>query len=286
MKKFILDTAKHSMLSYFSSNFQLIYKRKELYNTFSTMRTEWNLSLSLSSNKFVKYLINEKIFNEVMFNFPNRKETRFVRGKINIYKILLAINKKGYFSHLSALHFHNLLLEKPKLIYWNVEQPKKNSNSIIKSQESITNSFKNKSRISNNVCEYEGYKIYGINGMHTGNLGVIKKNDICITDIERTLIDIVVRPQYSGGFQTVLNAFNKSKGKVNIEHLIKYYKTIKYLYPYHQSIGFYLEITGYPAKFIESFSNMKMEYDFYLDNQIRNPKHSKKWRLYYPSEFD
>jgi predicted transcriptional regulator of viral defense system len=286
MRKTSLDTAKLNIISFLSNNCKRTCKRKELYNIFLKMREKWNLASSVSSNTFIKYLTNEKILTEVALNFPNRKETIFIRDQINIYKVISAINNKGYFSHLTALHLNDLQLESPKVIYWNVEQFKKNPNSIITNQESITNSFKNKSRITNNICEHDDYKIYGINGMHTGNLGVIEIMGDRVTNIERTLIDIVVRPQYSGGVNNVLKAYKEAKGKVNLEDLMKYLDGIKFTYPYHQSIGFYFERAGYPFEFIKPFSEMEMNYDFYIDHQIQNSKYSEKWRLFYPSEFE
>ena len=130
------------------------------------------------------------------------------------------------------------------------------------------------------------YLFYGISGMQTGNLGVIQKDDICYTNIERTLLDIVVRPQYSGGVNNVLKVYNKAKSLVNLENFIKYYKKIKYIYPYYQSIGFYLEKTNYASEFVDVFFKMKKQYDFYLDYGMKNPKYYERWRLFYPNTLD
>jgi predicted transcriptional regulator of viral defense system len=43
-----------------------------------------------------------------------------------------------------------------------------------------------------------------------------------ITNIERTLIDGLVRPQYSGGFLEVLEAFNIAHDKINPQKIIEY----------------------------------------------------------------
>jgi predicted transcriptional regulator of viral defense system len=70
-------------------------------------------------------------------------------------------------------------------------------------------------RISQNVAGYKKYKICILNGMYTDRLGVIEVlhngAKISVTDIERTLIDIVVRPGYSGGVSEVLSAYNLAK---------------------------------------------------------------------------
>lgn len=281
-----LEIAKLSIISYFADITPLILRKKDIFHAHSTMRTTWHLASTVSPTRFLNYLTKEKIFNKIVFNFPNRKEMRFVKGNVDIYQVLSTLNNRGYFSHITAVSFNNLATDTPKQIFWNVEQLKKNLNSTTISQESINTAFKNKSRITNNICESNGYEIYGISGMFTDNLGVIEKNNIRYTDIERTLIDIVVRPQYSGGVKSVLKTFEKAKKNVKITKLIKYYKEIKYVYPYHQSIGFYLEKTNYPVEFIDTFSKIKKIYDFYIDNQISHPSYSKKWQLYYPSELD
>lgn len=286
MKKTSLEIAKPHIINYLVNRNQKYYKRKELYEIFATMREKWSLALSTTTTKFIKYLLKEKLLTELTLDFPNRKETRFIKGKIDIFKVLLAVNPNGYYSHITALYLNKLLSEKSNHIFWNVEQLKKKIYSNTLDQEGIDKSFNNKSRITNNICAYDGYVIYGINGMYTGNLGVIEKNGIRYTNLERTLLDIIVRPQYAGGIETVLNVFKKSKGKVRTDKLLEYYNNIKYIYPYHQSIGFYLEKSGYPIAFMEPFSKMKIKYDFYLCNQIKNKKYSDKWHLYYPSDLD
>ena len=85
--------------------------------------------------------------------------------------------------------------------------------------------------------------------MGTNNLGVIFFKDreggsIPTTNIERTLIDIAVRPVYSGGVFEVLKAYKMAKDKVSINKLAAYLKKIGYVYPYHQVVGFYLEKSG------------------------------------------
>ena len=286
MRKSSLELANLAMLNYFAKNSLQIYKRKELYNILTLMRTEWNLALSVIPNSFIDYIIDKMNFNKIVFDFPNRRETRYVRGKINFYRILSFINSRSYFSHLTALYFNNLLPKEPKEVYWNIEQPKKVIRSKILGQNSIDNSFNNKYRMTNNICEYNGYIIHGLNGMNSNNLGVVEKGEIRFTDIERTIIDTVVRPQYSGGIKNTLNMFQKVKSKIDVERVIKYLNKIKFVYPYHQSIGFYLERTKYPKETINLFSKMRTKYNFYLTNQNNNPKYSKKWRLYYPSELD
>lgn len=49
---------------------------------------------------------------------------------------------------------------------------------------------------------------------------------IIVTDLERTLLDGLIRPQYCGGFREVIGAFQVSWARVNQEKLIQYAQKI------------------------------------------------------------
>lgn len=68
--------------------------------------------------------------------------------------------------------------------------------------------------------------------------------DVDVTDLERTLIDVVVRPAYAGGINQVAQAYKQAAHRVDVDHMIKLLKNMQYVYPYHQSIGFLLERAG------------------------------------------
>jgi predicted transcriptional regulator of viral defense system len=130
-----------------------------------------------------------------------------------------------------------------------------------------------------------------LNGMYTGNLGVIKMpgpdgETLSITNMERTLIDITVRPEYAGGIYEVLKAYRLAKDKVSINRLVAILKEINYVYPYHQAVGFYLEKAGvYKQSQLDLVQRFKMKYDFYLMHKMKDYEYSQKWRLYYPKGF-
>ena len=109
-------------------------------------------------------------------------------------------------------------------------------------------------------------------------------NDLSVTDTERTLIDIAVRPAYSGGPKTVLDAYRRAAGKFSHEKLLEYLDRLDYTYPYHQAIGFYLERSVQNSKIIlAKLEQMETPIIFYLEHQISEPAFSDRWQLFYPS---
>lgn len=61
-----------------------------------------------------------------------------------------------------------------------------------------------------------------------------------MTKLERTLIDIAVRPNYAGGVHHVLEAYAAAKSRVSVNVLLATLQKMEYVYPYHQVIGFYI----------------------------------------------
>lgn len=66
--------------------------------------------------------------------------------------------------------------------------------------------------------------------------------------------------------------------------LLRILEQLKYTYPYHQAIGFYLERAGYPAASLEPLRAWPMEFDFHLANKMGRTSYVKAWRLHVPKE--
>ena len=91
-----------------------------------------------------------------------------------------------------------------------------------------------------------------ISGKNTNRLGVEDRagpgsEPLQVTNLERTLIDIVVRP-------------------------------------YHQPIGFLMQNAGYPEESCAKLRELGLNPDFYLAHALRQPEYSKDWRLFYPKD--
>src|SRR5262249_35766427 len=127
-----------------------------------------------------------------------------------------------------------------------------------------------------------------LNGKNTGRLGVttLEGTRLSVTDIERTLIDIAVRPVYSGGVQEVAHAYEIAEGKFSVNRLVAYFRKLNYTYPYHQIIGYYMDRSqAYSETQLGLLSQFDMDFDFYLTHQMKEIDYVEKWRLFVPKGF-
>jgi predicted transcriptional regulator of viral defense system len=288
MRTKILKLFKHEITNFFDSYPSQILRRRDIEAILSDNRSNWKLPKNTTVDTFIDFLLSEAKLQVAIFKFPHLKVIRYNWGDVSDYELILSLKPDSYFTHYTAMYLHELTDQIPKSIYLNFEQRPKSHRQRNLEQNRIDWAFRQSQRITKNVASFKDQKIYLLNGMYTGKLGVINLNGpegelIFVTDVERTLIDITVRPSYSGGVFEVLKAFKFAKGKVSINKLTAMLKNLDYLYPYHQAIGFYLDRAGvYKESTINLLKKFEIEFDFYLTHQMKDMDYSKEWRLYYP----
>jgi predicted transcriptional regulator of viral defense system len=249
--------------------------------------------MEFGQKKFLKFLLESQILREIELRSEqySRVEKRYVWKSPSMYSVALSLRKGSYLTHGSAVFLHGLTDEIPKTIYLNYEQSKKPTPAGHLTQEGIDRAFANRQRQTNLVYSCEGYHIAVLSGKHTGRLEVstvVVEDDydgelLEVTKLERTLIDITVRPVYGGGVFQVLKAFEAAKGKISVNTLVATLKKLDYIYPYQQAIGFYLERAGYSEKQWSRLLKMKSSWDFYLAHGLPSRKnYDSRWKLYYP----
>lgn len=204
------------------------------------------------------------------------------------FTVVSGLKHGAYYAYYSALFLHGLTLQIPKVYYLNSERSTGETYGSELSQDNIDKAFAHDQRKSGLSYTYQNKKVMITNGKYTDRLGVIgqynEQQCFAFTDLERTLIDIAVRPVYSGGVFEVLEAYQLAREKADPKKIANYLRQLNYQYPYHQLIGFYMEKAGYPQEAQQLFDQEK-PFRFYLTYHIRNKVFSERWKLYYPLGF-
>jgi predicted transcriptional regulator of viral defense system len=291
MRNTRFNIAKNDIIEIFENHSQKTFSNANISMILNTNRRFWRLSESLTNGKFIQLLLEHTKLIKHELQFPKEKIILYSWSDISAFELALSIKRESYLTHYTALFLHNLTEQIPKTVYVNLEQPEKPKPKSPLSQENINRAFSRPQRVSKNIAIIGDYQICRLNGKSTNKLGVInikgqRGETLLVTDIERTLIDSVVRTAYSGGVFEVLNAFIRAKDKVSINKLTAMLKQLDYVYPYHQAIGFYLERAGiYKDSQIRLLKKLDSEYDFYLTHQMKETEYSEEWKLYYPKGF-
>lgn len=284
-----LTTAKSDVVTFFESSGKRVYTQAELAKTLNDQRSSWSLAARTTAQEFIQFLIDQKRLTLVQLRSDayEREVVRYAWDDASIYQLALSIRKGSYLTHTTAVHLHGLTDLIPKTVYLNIEQSPKPRPQGELTQAAVDRAFANQQRQSNLSYVYGDWTVTVISGKNTGRLGVEEVlgpagEKLDATNIERTLIDIVVRPTYAGGIFEVYQAYKAAKDVISVNRLVSILKKLDYIYPYHQSIGFLMQRAGYDAKRYSLLQDLGINIDFHLTHGIENPQYDPVWRLYFP----
>jgi len=279
-----LDLAQKDLTKFLESTQKKIYTEHELVEILEENRSSWGLPKTTRATKLLTRFVERNIFKAVTFFIGDSKKTRYFYKEPTIYEIALSLKAKSYISHYPALLLNDLTNQIPKTIYVTHELSPKIRQPSNLNQDSIDLAFSQTQRRSGLATTYEDYKIVFLEGKFTNRSGVITNQNISYTNLERTLIDSTVRPNYSGGAFSVLEAYKNAvvKPMFSANKMIALLGKMDFIYPYHQAIGFYLERAGYKGTFLDVLKRKSMDFDFYLEYNLVEKEYSSEWRIFYP----
>ena len=107
---------------------------------------------------------------------------------------------------------------------------------------------------------------------------------VFISDIHKTILDILVNPACGGGFAHVVDCFRSyfDSNDCNIDQILKYAKSLNVKGPFYKRLGYLLEIVGGDSLHIEYCYLRKTSGYLPLDPQIKEGKFCSRWKLIIP----
>ncbi len=213
---------------------------------------------------------------------------RYATPQATVFDVATRLRPKAYLSHATAVFAHGLTEQVPQTVYVNDEQSAKPVPSGKLTQASLDRAFTARQRVSKFAFIYGRNRIVIVSGKHTASLGVeharLSGHRVPVTDLERTLIDIAVRPVYGGGVHEVLAAYQGAASRLKVSRIVEYLNSLEYIYPYHQAIGFYLSRAGVSAEFTAPLRALGLNFDFHLIHGLKSSVLDKSWRVFVPKD--
>lgn len=287
-----IQIAKADIFRHFDELPTRIFKRADIAAILTEQRGFWRLAQKTNTDAFIDFLVRAGKLKRYDFNFPSRLTQAFAWGDAPLLEIVLTLRPRAYLSHYTAVRVHGLTGQVPKSIYVThepLELYARRESTLT--QDALDAAFQKPERITQDVALLQDQRIYLINGVGTGGLGIIDMKTrtdagelahVRVSSLERTLIDITVRPGYAGGAAEVLQAFREAREKTSVNRLRAMLLKLAYVYPYHQALGFYFERAGYSAPALEMFRELPRPLRFHLAHAMGETDYVKEWNLYIP----
>ncbi|RJO67848.1 MAG: hypothetical protein C4523_08360 [Myxococcales bacterium] len=287
------DKSKSAIIAWFEKRPERAFRHSDFSSIHEIHRELRHIDQDMNMDEFVVFLLDKTPLKKHSLKFPGLPIAIYLWGRdFSSYETAYKIGGAGaYLSHYTAAFLHELTDQVPKTTYVTAPQPRKRQENIVLTQQQIDQAFSRPARVTKAIVTLGGHRIARLTGMVSDGLGVVEMAapggaKIFATSLERTLLDMVVRPIYAGGPQQVLEAFRLAKGRMSTNKLIANYKKMGYVYPYHQAIGFYMERAGvYSENTLRMLREIERRRDFYLMHGMKETEYVSEWRLFIPKGF-
>jgi hypothetical protein len=285
-----LQIAKADIREHFDRLGIAVFRFRELAAVLRRERAGWRLAQNTTFEDFVRFLQQQGLLRVLRLEFPHRPETVYLWGDAPELAGILRLKDRCYFSHYTAMRWLELTEQVPSTLYLSYERVGGVTTRSELTQQLIDDAFRQPPRTSQNVAQLGEWRIALINSANTSEEGVVEDIQsgygaparVRFTNIERTLIDAVVRPAYCGGASEVAKAFELGRDRFSVSFLSFMLKRLNYNYPYHQAVGFYMDRAGYRPRQLRRFRE-NIRFDFYLTHGMEEARYVPDWRLFVPA---
>lgn len=245
-----------------------------------------NTRLDSDPLDYIHYYTQQNLITNIVLTGSQQDINRYTLHPPSPLAVALSLKNGVYFSHHTAAWLHGLLPQDPTTYYVAFEVPASHSKGGDLQQANIDAAFSKPQRKSNTIYIWEGLTFMLLHSLEIGPKSIEKRDGIRLTSLERTLLEMTMRPAYSGGPMMILRAYQEALPRISVKKLLDLLKRLELIYPYHQSIGFYLTQAGYKGPELKQLARWPRPYRFYLDYQMEAPCFDLKWNVYYPRELE
>lgn len=258
MKHKYISTQSNELLSYFNGLDQLCFKSSEAINALpQSSKSAINQLLSDMTRRGLLMRLKEGIYHII----PYEKEPESFMPDWHLLAEYLVNSTDHYIGYFSALQIHNLITQ-PSL-----------KEQIVVSKQIRPSTIKVKD-VPFQFIYHNKKHFFGIKKMWIDNFHKVR-----CSDLEKTIIDCLFKPDYAGGIVEVARAIYVSKEKIKYDLLYEYTQQFN-SQAVIKRLGFLLETLEIHHPIIEHLRKEKSASYVLLDTEL--PKEGKllsRWSI-------
>jgi predicted transcriptional regulator of viral defense system len=258
MKHKYISTQSGALLSYFNEqkiacfDYSLAYKA--LPNSKASAIREL---LSNMTKRGLLMRLKEGVYHII----PYEQDAEIFMPDWHLIAEYLVSDAKHYIAYYSALQIHNLITQ-PSL-----------KEQIVVSKQIRPSEIKVKETPFQFIYHNEKH-FFGAKKIWADNF-----NKVTCSDLEKTIIDCLFKPEYAGGIVEIARAIYISKEKIKYDILLEYAKKFD-SQAVIKRLGFLLEVLEIKTSIIDELQKLKIASNIVLDTELpKTGKRISRWSI-------
>ena len=258
MKNKYISIQSGKLLTYFNQKDQKCFDYLEALEALP--KSNKNTVRKLLSDMIRRGLLMS-LKNGLYYIIPYEEDSEYFMPNWHLTAKYLTQGAKYYIGYYSALQIHNLITQpslKEQIVVGKQIRP---SSLVIK-------------KIPFQFIYHNEKHFFGVKKIWIDNY-----NKVCCSDLEKTIIDCLFKPDYAGGIAEVSRAIYVSRDKINFDKLLKYAIDFK-SQAVIKRLGFILELLEIDSQITKKLFILKTPSYTLLDTEL--PKSGKiinRWSI-------
>lgn len=242
------------------------------------------ISQSMSHELFIKR-INEYQQNQLDIEIGGDFLSVFTYDcDVSEEQMLLGFKKGSFFSMSTSLSKQGLNDYRNEFIFISKELTAKNTKRSTSdlTQDAIDQAFKKDYRRTSVVGSFRDKHIVFLSPKNTHDFGVITRSSgLRLSSIDRAFVEMVVNVQYFADSRNIIRVFEPLKDELRVDAIYEVLRKFDFIYPYYQSMGYYLEKIGFDKNQLQKFKNEVKGLKFYTDKKAKKYYYNDYWQMYH-----
>lgn len=258
MKHKYISTQSNEILSYFNGQDKTCFSYNEAL-----------MALPKSKKSTVRELLSDmtkrgllmRLREGVYYIIPYEQDAKKFMPDWHLIAEYLVKDSDYYIGYYSALQIHNLITQ-PSL-----------KEQIVVSKQLRPSEIKIKD-VSFQFIYHNPKHFFGVKKTWIDNY-----NKVLCSDLEKTIVDCLFKPDYAGGIVEIARAIHMSKNQIDFNRLLDYAKKFD-SQAVIKRLGFLLELLEIPNNIIDELQDIKTASYITLDTELpKNGKMVSRWSI-------
>lgn len=258
MKHKYISTQSNKLLTYFNGQSKLCFGYSEVFKALpGSKESAVRELLSDMTRRGLLMRLREGIY----YIIPYEQNAETFMPDWHLIAEHIVNDAEHYIGYYSALQIHNLITQ-PSL-----------KEQIVVSKQLRPSEIKIRNILFQFIYHNEKH-FFG-----SKKIWIDSFNKVLCSDLEKTIIDCLFKPDYSGGIVEIAKAIHMSKDKIKFNQLLDYAKKFN-SQAVIKRLGFLLDVLDINTNIVEQLQNLKTASYVVLDTEL--PKAGKlisKWSI-------
>lgn len=258
MKYKTISNQSGELLSYFNERDKYCFKYAEAFEALPSSKEE---SVRKLLSDMTKRRLLMRLKNGVYYIIPYESEADTFIPDWHLIAGCLVSGIGHYIGYYSALQIHNL-----------ITQPSLKEQIVVKQQ--VRPSLINIKKVRFQFIYHNEKHFFGAKNIWIDNF-----NKVSCSDLEKTFIDCLFKPEYAGGIVEIARAIYVSRDKIRFDKLLDY--AIKFdSQAVIKRLGFLLETLGIENEIVNKLQKIKTTAYTILDTELpKTGKSISRWSI-------